>query len=42
MGEDRLTRSSGDRRIRYYQRRGLIIEPAKPEGSGFRTYGDDA
>ena len=26
--------------IRYYQRRGLMIEPQKPEGGGFRTYGD--
>jgi MerR family mercuric resistance operon transcriptional regulator len=27
--------------IRYYQRRGLLFEPERPEGSGFRSYGDD-
>jgi MerR family mercuric resistance operon transcriptional regulator len=27
--------------VRYYQRRGLLAEPERPEGSGFRSYGDD-
>jgi len=26
--------------VRYYQRRGLVDEPARPEGGGFRSYGD--
>lgn len=26
--------------VRYYQRRGLLIEPARPGGTGFRSYGD--
>ena len=26
--------------VRYYQRRGLLIEPERPVGSGFRSYGD--
>ena len=26
--------------VRYYQRRGLLPEPARPDGAGFRTYGD--
>ena len=26
--------------IRYYQKRGLMSEPARPGGSGFRSYGD--
>jgi MerR family mercuric resistance operon transcriptional regulator len=24
--------------VRYYQRRGLLIEPARPGGTGFRSY----
>jgi len=28
--------------IRFYQRRGLIEQPRKPEGGGFRLYGEDA
>ena len=27
--------------VRCYQRRGLIAEPARPGGSGFRSYGND-
>lgn len=27
--------------IRFYERRGLIRQPRKPEGSGFRSYPDD-
>ena len=27
--------------VRYYQRRGLMPEPARPGGSGFRRYGDE-
>ncbi|MBI0533080.1 MerR family transcriptional regulator [Sphingomonas sp. TX0522] len=27
--------------VRYYQRRGLMVEPARPERGGFRTYGGD-
>jgi MerR family mercuric resistance operon transcriptional regulator len=26
--------------VRYYQRRGLLTEPVKPDGGGFRSYGD--
>lgn len=26
--------------VRYYQRRGLLIEPARPGGTGFREYSD--
>lgn len=26
--------------IRYYQRRGLLIQPSKPEIGGYRTYGE--
>lgn len=26
--------------VRYYQRRGLLTEPARPDGTGFRTYSD--
>ena len=26
--------------VRYYQRRGLLSEPARPGGAGFRSYGD--
>lgn len=26
--------------VRYYQRRGLLMEPARPDGGGFRSYGD--
>ena len=26
--------------VRYYQRRGLLHEPARPQGNGFRRYGD--
>ncbi len=28
--------------VRYYQRRGLLAEPERPHGNGFRRYGDDA
>lgn len=27
--------------IRFYERRGLIAQPPKPAGSGFRTYADE-
>lgn len=27
--------------VRYYQRRGLLAEPSRPAGTGFRSYGDD-
>ena len=27
--------------VRYYQRRGLLHEPDRPQGNGFRRYGDD-
>lgn len=27
--------------VRYYQRRGLLPEPERPGGSGFRSYGED-
>ncbi len=27
--------------VRYYQRRGLLIEPARPGGTGFREYGEN-
>lgn len=27
--------------VRYYQRRRLMVEPARPGGSGFRSYGED-
>lgn len=27
--------------VRYYQRRGLLAEPARPGGTGFRSYGDE-
>jgi MerR family mercuric resistance operon transcriptional regulator len=27
--------------VRYYQRRGLLVEPERPGGSGFRSYSDD-
>jgi len=26
--------------VRYYQRRGLLTEPERPHGNGFRRYGD--
>ncbi|MEH3041220.1 MAG: MerR family DNA-binding protein [Sphingomonas paucimobilis] len=26
--------------VRYYQRRGLLAEPERPHGNGFRRYGD--
>lgn len=26
--------------VRYYQRRGLLSEPARPDGGGFRSYGE--
>jgi len=27
--------------VRYYQRRGLLIEPARPGGTGFRNYSEN-
>lgn len=27
--------------VRYYQRRGLLVEPERPGGSGFRSYTDN-
>lgn len=27
--------------VRYYQRRGLMVEPQRPGGSGFRSYGEE-
>ncbi|MGV3769387.1 MAG: MerR family transcriptional regulator, partial [Sphingobium phenoxybenzoativorans] len=26
--------------VRYYQRRGLLMEPARPDSGGFRSYDD--
>lgn len=27
--------------VRYYQRRGLLAEPERPDGNGFRSYGEN-
>lgn len=31
----------GAETVRYYQRRGLLAEPERPGGSGFRSYGEE-
>ncbi|MGH6958453.1 MAG: MerR family transcriptional regulator [Caulobacteraceae bacterium] len=28
--------------IRYYERRGLLVQPPKPAGAGYRLYGEEA
>lgn len=41
IGKVAKTAGVGVETIRFYERRGLIQQPRKPQGSGFRIYSDD-